>query len=192
MIRKIIASVVVVLALGAGAAYAATQLASADGTQVCVNDGSGLMRVASTCRASEHPMTIGGGTSVTVTRSGTFTVDWGATSAPKALPLTGVTISGKCQIVTEPGYPDQGLAKIVISAPSGTMDAIAIGIGTIGGTTVTTYELVRASTSVSSNTGTGIVTANGATATITFGAQVNPTTTPKTCTYLWQATEAPN
>jgi hypothetical protein len=44
MLKKITASVVALLALGAGVAYAATQMASADGTQVCVNQTNGLMR----------------------------------------------------------------------------------------------------------------------------------------------------
>ena len=61
MAIRIVASVVGVLALSAGAAYAATQFAASDGTQVCVGTENGLMRVASTCRASEYRLTIGGG-----------------------------------------------------------------------------------------------------------------------------------
>ena len=70
MIAKIISSAVVVLALGAGVAYAATQLASSNGTDVCVNQTNGLMRVTPTCRDGEYPMTIGGGSGAQVTSSG--------------------------------------------------------------------------------------------------------------------------
>jgi hypothetical protein len=61
MFARIIASVLIVLALSAGVAYAAMQSTSANGTQVCVNSANGLMRVDSTCRATEYPLTIGGG-----------------------------------------------------------------------------------------------------------------------------------
>ena len=87
MISKIIASVVAVLALGAGAAYAATQLATTDGTQVCVNNTNGLMRVDSACRDGEHLLTIGGGGNIQVTQEGPVTVGWGSTGTGKTLPL---------------------------------------------------------------------------------------------------------
>ena len=105
MIKKIMASVVVVLALGAGAAYAATQLATTDGTQVCVNDTNGLMRVDSTCREGEHMLTIGGGGDIQVTQQGPLTVGWGSMGTGKTLPLTGVTVAGKCDLVTSPPAP---------------------------------------------------------------------------------------
>ena len=67
------------------------------------------------------------------------------------------------------------------------------GVGTIGGTSLTTYPFVAYGGSDSLyGAGSAVVTANGATATITYGAQVNMATTPRTCTFLWQATEAPN
>ena len=195
MVTRIIVSVVAVLTLSAGVAYAATQLASSDGTRVCVNKASGLMRVASTCRAGEYPLTIGGGGDVRVTQNGTFTVDWGATGTGKTLPLTGVTVSGRCELVTSPPAPpgpDIGLGRLLITT-GGSMTAFSgFGFGTVGGTSLLTIPATSAS-------GTGInygvepatvVTSNGATATITFGVQVNAP--ERKCTYLWQAVEAPN
>jgi len=200
MISKIVASVVLVLALSAGVAYAATQMTSSDGTQVCVNQTNGLMRASSTCREGENAQTIGGGSNVVVTQNGAFTVAVGETGAAKALPLTGVTVAGKCDLVPAPPAPSEGgLARILLSAPSGTMDAIASSgtggpVGTFGGTTLTTGPAAiaggGASSAIANGVGSAIVTANGVTATITFGAHVDATT--KSCTYLWQATEAPN
>ena len=74
---KVTAAVIVVLTLGAGVAFAATQMTSSGGTNVCVNDTNGLMRVGSTCREGEHALTIGGGSDVRATQQGTFTVSWG-------------------------------------------------------------------------------------------------------------------
>lgn len=197
MIKKITVSVVVMLALGAGAAYAATQLASSDATQVCVNQTNGLIRASSTCRDSEYALTIGGGSDLSVTQEGSFTITEGASSTPVTLPLSGVQVSGKFEVQTPPPpYPEAGLARIVLSAPSGeTMDAFTTpgGVGTIGGTSLTTYPFVAYGGSGSFyGAGSAVVTANGATATITYGAQVNMATIPRTCTFLWQATEAPN
>jgi hypothetical protein len=142
-------------------------------------------------------MTIGGGSDLRVTQEGSFTVSGSATSTPVTLPLTGVQVSGKFEVQTPPPpYPEAGLARIVLLAPSGgTMDAFTTpgGVGTIGGTSLTTYPFVAYGGSDSLyGAGSAVVTANGATATITYGAQVNMATTPRTCTFLWQATEAPN
>ena len=197
MVKTIIASVVVVLSLGAGVAYAATQMTSSEETQVCVNQTNGLMRASTACRDGEYAMTIGGGSELRVTQRGSFTVTGDATSTPVTLPLTGVQVSGKFEVQTLPSpYPVAGLARIVLSAPSaGTMDAFTTpgNVGTIGGTSLTTYPFVAYSGSGTYyGAGSAVVTANGATATITYGAQVNMTTTPQTGTFLWQATEAPN
>lgn len=201
MIKKIMASVVVVLALGAGAAYAATQLATTDGTQVCVNDTNGLMRVDSTCREGEHMLTIGGGGDIQVTQQGPLTVGWGSMGTGKTLPLTGVTVAGKCDLVTSPpappGTPEIGLGRLLITSngmtgfTSGDLYTPGSG-GTIGGQSLLTIPATTANgTGVNNNIGPAtIVTANGATATITFGVQVDAVN--RTCTYLWQATEAPN
>ena len=59
--RKLFAAVIVVLVLGAGAAFAAAKLDSSSVTSVCVNDTNGLLRAASTCREGEHAATVGGG-----------------------------------------------------------------------------------------------------------------------------------
>ena len=82
--RKLSAAVIVVLVLGAGAAFAATKLQSSSVTSVCVNDTNGLMRASSTCREGEHAATVGGGGNVQVTQNGTFTVAKG-TQAPARL-----------------------------------------------------------------------------------------------------------
>ena len=196
MITRIIASVIVVLAMSAGIAYAATQLAS-DGTQVCVNEVNGLMRLASTCRQGEYPVSIGGGGTVQA-MNGTFAnVAWGTTSAGTALPLTNVVVSGKCEI--QPAVPpytpdDTGLARLLITTDA-SMHAFTRsygGGGTIGGQALLTDPAVTAhGTAVLYGLGIDtLVISNGATATITFGAQVNAPA--KTCTYFWQAIEAPN
>ena len=60
-------------------------------------------------------MTIGGGSNVVVTQNGTFTVAVGETGAAKTLPLTGVTVAGKCELVTAPPAPSEGgLARILL------------------------------------------------------------------------------
>ena len=202
MISKIVVSVVVLLALGAGVAFAATQLASTDGTHVCVNQSNGLMRVSSTCRAGEDAMTIGGGNDVAVTPSGTVTVAVGATSDPITLPLTGLRITWSCdrQNAPVPPYsPDAAVARISVAAPTGTMDVITsqpklggLGlVGTIDGTAVTysVYGTLNVG-DVNFGEGTAIASANGATASLTYGVQVSEP--GKTCKFVWQATEAPN
>lgn len=192
MIRKIIASVVVVLSLGVGVAYAATQLSSSDGTQVCVNDGSGLMRVASTCRTGEYPLTIGGGSDVVVTQNGTFTVNVGQ-SASKTLPLTGITVTGFCTFdaAAPPYIYDQVNARARLDAANGaTMDIP--GANVIGGQSWVYPQPIGGAGAFFSggNHVTMLATSNGATATITIGATA--TWSPQTCTFLWQATEAPS
>jgi hypothetical protein len=193
MVKWIIAGIAAVLALGAGVAYAATQLASSTVTQVCVNDVNGNMRAASVCREGEHPATVGGGAgSVQATQEGPFTVGWGVTSPGKTLPLTGVTVAGKCELATPPPpQADIGLGRLLITT-TGSMTAISAPSATFGGASLTTYPATTASgTGVNNSIGPGIVvSSNGATATITFGAKVDAV--ERTCTYLWQAVEAPN
>lgn len=196
MSRRVIAGVVVVmLALGASVAYAATQTTASAGTNVCVNDTNGLMRVAETCRDGEHPLTIGGGGAVQVTQNGTFTVPWGETGTGKTLPLTGATVAGKCDVFSAPFGGDGANARVLIQAPAGkTMDffpgdfnASPRGVASI---------LLPPAASFFPGMGThasteyAILTANAATATITIGGYVDPDS--RTCTYLWQAVEASN
>ena len=66
------------------------------------------------------------------------------------------------------------------------------GGGTIGGQSLLTDPATTAyAAGITYRLGpTTIVTSNGATATIHFGAQVNAPA--RTCTYVWQAIEAPN
>jgi hypothetical protein len=121
-----------------------------------------------------------------------LTVPAGTTGAAKTLPLTEVTVAGKCEFVTAPPAPsEEGLARIELSVSSGTMDAIASSgtgghVATFGGTTLTTGPAAvaggGASSAIANGVGSAIVTANDATATITFGAHVDATT--KSCTYV--------
>ncbi len=197
MIKKIIASVVVVLSVGVGAAYAATQLSSSDGTQVCVNQGSGLMRVASTCRTGEYPLTIAGGSNMAVTQNGTVTVDVGG-SASKRLPLTGITVTGLCEFLpAAPPYSyDQVIAHIRLDAASGeTMDILPAKV--IAGSSWLDPQLLAGAGVIpgygetsGGNFRTYVVTSRGATATITVSAIAS--WTPQRCSFLWQAIEAPN
>ena len=191
MISKIIASVVVVLAASAGVAYAATQLASSDGTQVCVNQTNGLMRAASTCREGEYPLTIGGGSDVVITQ-GTFTLDapgfGGNTGGETTLPVTGITVSGYCW----GGQISVGADLKLAAATGTTMDAIGHVKGAFGTQTlqVTVANAMNMMPQVQADTGTVIATSNGATATITVGAFADYANLK--CKYIWQATEAPN
>jgi hypothetical protein len=188
---------VAVLALGAGAAVAATQLVSSTVTSVCVNDTNGLLRAASSCREGEHAASIGGGGNVQATQHGTFTVAWGQTDAGTVLPLTGVKITARCD-VTPPELGDIGLARILLESASGTtMDAFASRSGGAARTSVLLPPVATGGTfswggTVSSTEGPlhAVVTSNGATATITFGGDVD--VNARACVYLWHAIESPN
>ena len=182
----ILAVAVVVLALGAGVAFAATQSTASGGTNVCVNNTNGLVRVADTCRDGEHPLTIGG-SSGQIT-SGTFNVAWGESGGAKVLPLTGVTVSGRC-VITPPEYGGGAIARPSIEAPAGsTMDVFP------GGTAQSSVLLPPVayvySGGAGSNNQNAILTRNAATATLNFGGKVDADS--QTCTFLWQAVEAPN
>lgn len=197
MSRRVIAAVIVVaLALGAGVAVAATQRTASSGTNVCVNNTNGLMRVAETCRDGEHPLTIGaGGGNGQVTQNGTLTVPWGETGAGKVLPLTGVTVSGQCDVFPGPFGGEGANARVLVEAPTGqTMDAFP-GQFNASPKGVSSMLLPPAASffpgmGTSSGTQYAILTANAATATITIGGSIDPDS--RTCSYLWQAGEAPN
>jgi hypothetical protein len=198
MVARITVAVIAALALGAGVAVAATHLASSTATAVCVNDTNGLMRAASTCRDGEHALTIGGGGNVAATQHGTFTVPWGQSGTGKVLALTGVTVSGHCELPPETG--DIALARILIEAASGkTMDAFTEtgpGQNPIGRTSMLTRPISSGGTGpfgdvpARNSTLAAIVTSNGATATMTLGGYVD--TSSRTCRYLWEAVEVPN
>jgi hypothetical protein len=199
MAGRITVVVIGALALGAGAAVAATHLASSSGTAVCVNDTNGLMRAASTCRDGEHALTIGGGGNAEATQHGTFTVPWGQTGTGKVLPLTGVTVSGRCELIP-PEAGDIALARILIEAASGTTMDVFTETGPeqnpVGRTSILTRPISSGGTgpfgdlAARNSTLDAIVTSNGATATMTLGGYVN--TSSSTCTYLWQAVEVAN
>ena len=200
MTRSIVALVVVMLAIGASVAYAAVRATSSDPTQVCVNHASGLMRVATVCRAGEYPLTIGGGGEVRVTQNGTFTADPGQTVG-KTLPLTGITVSGKCEYVGSPPAPSPTiLPRVELQAASG-KKLDAFGTGQVGdviqGDSFLTYPLGPVTSTPpeplyehGSGWTTVIATSNGATATITVGGSGD--WSDQSCTYLWQAVEALN
>src|SRR5438093_9770254 len=125
MNRRAIAAIAVgMLTLGGGVAFASTQTAASGGTSVCVNDTNGLMRAAESCREGEHRLVIGSGDeTVRVSQNGTFSVPWGGSSAGKVLPLTGVTVSGRCEVFSTPFGGDGANARVLIEAPAGkTMD----------------------------------------------------------------------
>jgi len=199
MVARITVAVIAALALGAGVAVAATHLASSTATTVCVNDTNGLMRAASACRDGEHALTIGGGGNVAATQHGTFTVPWGQSGIGKVLELTGVTVSGRCEVVP-PEVGDIALARILIEAASGkTMDAFTEtgpDQNPVGRTSILTRPISNGGTGpfgdlpARNSTLDAIVTSNGATATMTLGGYVD--TSSRTCRYLWQAVEAPN
>jgi hypothetical protein len=194
VIARVISSVIVVLALSAGAAFAASRLATSDaGTEVCVNSTNGLMRVASSCRDGEYSLTIGGGGDVRVTQNGTFTVPWGETGGGKVLPLTGVSVSGRCELLQAP-FGEVTLARVLIEAASGkTLDAFVNG-GTnpVGQPSLLTRPLSSFAEGHPAQSGTedAIVTSNGATAVLILGGYVDADA--KTCIYVWEAVETPN
>jgi hypothetical protein len=188
----IVAVAVAVLALGVGVSFAATQTTASGGTDVCVNNTNGLVRVANLCRDGEHPLTIGGGGATQVTQNGTFTVPWGETGTGKVLPLTGVTISGRCDMIP-PEFGGGALPRLLIEAANGTtMDVFADAAAS--GTGKTSVLLPPAGGSnpsgVSAGTRYAILTSNGATATITVGGTAD--VDARTCIFLWQAVEVPN
>jgi hypothetical protein len=120
MTGRVLAVAVVLLGSGGGIAVAATETAASDGTTVCVNDTNGLMRAAETCCEGEHALAIGGGGSVRVTQNGSFSVPWGGAGSAKVLPLTGVTISGQCDVFSTPFGGDGANARVLVQAPAGT------------------------------------------------------------------------
>jgi hypothetical protein len=187
----IVAVALAMLALGAGAAFAATQTTASGGTNVCVNNTNGVVRVADTCRDGEHPLTIGGGGATQATQNGTFSVPWGETGSGKVLPLTGVTILGRCDAVP-PEFGEGGLPRLLIEAPGGTtMDVFTDGAGGTGKTSVLLPPAGGFSPfGVGVGTRSAILTSNGATATITVGGTAD--VAARTCIFLWQAVEAPN
>ena len=196
MNRAVIAAVAVAaLAIGTGVAFATTQTTASGGTNVCVNNTNGLVRVADSCRDGEHLLTIGGGAGATqVTQNGTFTVPFGQTGSGKALSLTGVTLSGRCDTIP-PEFGGGGLPRVLIDAASGkTMDVFANS--TPGAGTAKTSVLLPPAGGTNPGGGLpvgtqyAILTSNNATATITVGGTAD--TASQTCTFLWQAVEAPN
>lgn len=193
MSRRLVVLVAAILAVGVGAAFAATRTTSSGGTSVCVNDTNGLVRVSNSCRDGEHPLTIGGGGATQVTQNGTFIVPWGQTGSGKVLPLTGASISGRCDNIPAE-YGGGGLPRLLIEAASGTTMDVFAGSTTGAGTGKTSALLPPAGGSnpggVSVGTQSAILTSNGATATITVGGTAD--TDSQTCTFLWQAVEAPN
>jgi hypothetical protein len=125
-----------------------------------------------------------------------MTVSLGA-STTVTLPLTGLTVTSICdrQNAPPPYSPNGAVARITLAAPTGTMDAIVVGVGsrggTIGGTSFThSFQGVLQVGDVLYGGSSMIASANDATATITYGAQLSEPAA--TCLFRWQATEAPD
>jgi hypothetical protein len=194
MFARAILAFVVVLGVGTGGAFAASHLAASGGTAVCVNDTNGLMRASTSCREGEHALALGGGGNVQATQNGTFAVVVGESSVGKTLPLTGATVSARCDAVPGPfpGVSDGIVGRMVVQAASGTtMDVPA----QFGGSPQSSTMFGGFGAPPGNSTGGGgtaslILTSNGATATITAGGFGDPGS--KTCTFLWQAVESPN
>jgi hypothetical protein len=192
MTPRIVALLVVgLLAVGVGVAFAATQ---AGVTSVCANDVNGLLRAADTCRDGEHRLAIGGGGNAAVTQNGPFSIAPAESGGGKTLPLTGVTVSGRCETFTGPFGGDGASARVLVEAPAGkTMDFFPAEFN--ASPSVSSRLLPPAASVVPNMGSTGvmvsaILTANGATATLTISGYVAPDT--RTCTLLWQAVEVPN
>jgi hypothetical protein len=195
MVARASLAVIAVLALGAGGAFGARQLVSSGGTAVCVNDTNGLMRAASTCRDGEHAITIGGGGgNVQATQNGPFTVAEGETSTGKTRPLTGASVSARCDAFPAPfpGVPDGIVGRLVIQAASGTTMVIPSQSGGSpqSSTTFGGFGAGPGMPTGGGGTSTLILTSNGATATFTVGGFGDPAS--KTCTFVWQVVESPN
>ena len=181
----------IVLALGAGVAFASTRSTTSTGLDVCVNNTNGAMRLSTDCRDGEHPVTLGGGGNATATQNGVFSVAAGTTGGNKALPLTGLILSGRCDIVPPEGGGGT-IARPSIEAATGTtLDGFGDAISVIGGQTLLLHPVAFVSPF---GTGTvpeiAIVTSNGATATLTFGGSIDQTS--GACKFLWQTVEVAN
>jgi hypothetical protein len=192
MNRRFVAVVgVSAIALGAGVALAASQTSSI--SSACVNDVNGLMRASETCRDGEHLVAIGSGSNVAVTQNGSFTVAANASGGAKTLPLTGATLSGRCETFTSPFGGDGATARVLVEAPAGkTMDLFPA----FDGPSSVSSKLLPPAGSLIPGMGpssgspvTAIFTVNGSTATLAIGGTVDGTT--KACTFLWQAVEVP-
>jgi hypothetical protein len=182
----------VVLALGAGVAFAAATPSATSGLDVCVNNTNGAMRVASECRDGEHRVTLGGGGNATATQNGVFSVAVGTTGGSKTLPLTGLILSGRCETIPAE-FGGGMLARPSIESASGTtMDAFgSTPPSVVGGSSLTLPPVGVATPSFTDMSSKSvIVTSNGATATITFGGYVDQASGD--CRFLWQAVEVAN
>ncbi len=128
-----------------------------------------------------------------MTQNGTFSVPWGETGTGKVLPLTGVTLSGRCDTIP-PEFGGGGLPRLLIEVANGTtMDVFADS--TAGAGTAKTSALLPPAggsnpSGVQVGTRHAVLTANGATATIAVGGTADPDA--RTCIFVWQAVEAPN
>ena len=149
------------------------------------------------CRDGEHSLTIGGGGgNAQATQKGTFTVPWGETAGAKQLPLTGVTLSGRCETFSGPFGGEGASARLFIETPSGqTMDVFPgpFNSSPTGVSSILLPPVASFFPGMGTNGGTtqhAILTANGATATITVGGTTD--NAARTCLFLWQAVEAPN
>lgn len=181
-----------VLALGGGVAFASTRSTASTGLDVCVNNTNGAVRVSTTCRDGERAMTLGGGGNATATQNGIFSVAVGTSGGRKALPLTGLILSGRCESIPPEGGGGT-LARPLIETASGTtMDAFgSTSLSVVGGNSLLLAPVGVATPNFTNmSSGSAIVTSNGATATITFGGYVDQSS--GSCRFLWEAVEVAN
>lgn len=191
MLLKVVLYGLVALALGAGVAFASTRSTTSAGLDVCVNNTNGAMRAATTCRDGEHLVTLGGGGNATATQNGVFSVAAGTTGGGKALPLTGLTLSGRCETIP-PEFGGGTLARPLIEAATGTtMDAFGGSLSVIGGQALLLAPVGFVSPGgPGSQSQTAIATSGGGTATLTFGGYVDQAS--GACKFLWEAVEVAN
>jgi hypothetical protein len=129
-----------------------------------------------------------------VTQRGTFAVPAGQTVGD-VLPLTGVTVSGRC-VPPNPDPPWAVIPVAVLEAADGkTMDAFVSGSGplggpddgTLGGTSVTKQVGYGSVTQSSYRALTIVAKSNDAIATVTIGGMGDFSS--QTCMFMWQAVE---
>jgi hypothetical protein len=132
-----------------------------------------------------------------VRSSGRLSVPLGDTSAARALPLTRVRVSARCQHSVPPpelGLPSSALARAFVEAAAGkTLDGFSPNAGIVAGQSLLSAPAAARQLGGTFGspfgTTTVIASSNQSTATITMGAGIDDS---GNCTFLWQAVESRN